>query len=505
MNRLSFSVVSRRVRVAGLAAIVATGLVGAAAVGAKDSEASPPVKFQIDAKPLSPGPFEPKSFKEIAQRVSPSVVKITTETKARVSTRNGRDLSELDPFFRQFFGDRVPQFRQPPQAGLGSGVIISADGYVATNNHVIEDADTVTVTLTDNREFRATVVGRDPQTDIALLKIDAKELPALTFGDSSQVAVGDRVLAIGNPYGLGGTVTTGIVSATGRRAGLGLAYEDFIQTDAAINPGNSGGALVDLEGRLIGINTAILSRSGGFQGIGLAVPADLVRYVVGSLAQNGEVVRGFLGVTVQSLTPALAQSFGLSSNQGALIAEVSPNTPAAKAGLKSGDIITKVDGREVTDSARLSLAIAQTAPGSEVQLELLRNGNRETVTATIEAQPDSKGRRNRAGGLSRGDMQEDEGVLNGVAVTDLDPRARRQFDIPSRVEGALITDVDPNSASARAGLRPGDVLLEINRQPVTNADDAVTLSAEAKEKKTLVKLWSRGSTIYTVVDESDTP
>ncbi|HEX2100118.1 MAG TPA: trypsin-like peptidase domain-containing protein, partial [Candidatus Synoicihabitans sp.] len=266
----------RRVRLAVASAVLATGLVGAAAVGAKDQPKAE-VKFQVDAKPIAPGVMEPKSFKHIAERVSPAVVKITTETKAR-EVRGRQELGQMDPFFRQFFGDRLPQFRQPPQAGLGSGVIISPDGYVATNNHVIEDADTVLVTTSDNREFRATIVGRDPQTDIALLKIDGKDLPAITFADSSQVAVGDRVLAVGNPYGLGGTVTSGIVSATGRRAGLGLDYEDFIQTDAAINPGNSGGALVGDDGRLIGINSAILAAAGqaANAGVGFAIPVNTV-------------------------------------------------------------------------------------------------------------------------------------------------------------------------------------------------------------------------------------
>jgi serine protease Do len=500
MNLTTFTTTLRRSRVALATVVLATGLAGAAAVGAKDS-GNAPVKLQVDPKPIAPGPFEPKSFKEIAQRVSPSVVKITTETKARL-TRGRSEIDQLDPFFRQFFGDRIPELRQPPQAGLGSGVIVSEDGYIATNNHVIENADVVTVTLSDNREFRAKVVGRDPQTDIALLKIEGAKLPALTFGDSSQVSVGDRVLAVGNPYGLGGTVTTGIVSATSRRAGLGLAYEDFIQTDAAINPGNSGGALVDLEGRLIGLNTAILSRSGGFQGIGLAVPADLVRHVVNSLAEHGEVIRGFLGVTVQSLTPDLASSFNLERTEGALVSEVSPGSPASKAGLKGGDLILKFDGKPVTDSARLSLMVAQTAPGKKAEIEVLRDGERQTLSAEIEAQSKSKSKRDRSGGLSRSE-QSDEGVLNGVGVTDLNARARREFNIPPRVQGALITEVDPGSASARAGLKPGDVILEINRQPVSNADEAVQLSAEAKEKKTLVKLWSRGGTIYTVVDETE--
>src|SRR5690606_6912188 len=346
------------------------------------------------------------------------------------------------------------------------------DGYIATNNHVIEEADIVTVTTTDGRELRAEVVGRDPQTDVALLKVDAKDLPALTFADSSQVAVGDRVLAVGSPYGLGGTVTTGIVSATGRRAGLGLDYEDFIQTDAAINPGNSGGALVDLEGRLIGLNTAILSRSGGFQGIGLAVPADLVRHVVTSLAQHGEVVRGHLGVMVQSLTPALAGQCDLEDNEGALVRVVTPDSPASKAGLQSGDVITKYRGRKVEDAARLSLSVAQTPPGTEVEIEVLRDGERETLTATVGEQPESrKGpRRDRFGSA-----ESDEGVLNGVGVTDLTNATRRRFNIPPRIEGALITEVEPDSASARAGLKPGDVILEINRQPVTDAESALTL------------------------------
>jgi len=488
----------RRGRFAFAGTVLATGLV-AAALGAKN-DAKPPVKFEVDSSPIKLETMEPATFRNIAARVSPSVVKITTETKARV-IRGKDDFGPMDPFFRQFFGERPPMFRQPPQAGLGSGVIISSDGYIATNNHVIEEADIVTVTTTDGRELRAEVVGRDPQTDVALLKVDAKDLPALTFADSSQVAVGDRVLAVGSPYGLGGTVTTGIVSATGRRAGLGLDYEDFIQTDAAINPGNSGGALVDLEGRLIGLNTAILSRSGGFQGIGLAVPADLVRHVVTSLAQHGEVVRGHLGVMVQSLTPALAGQFDLEDNEGALVSDVTPDSPASKAGLQSGDVITKYRGRKVEDAARLSLSVAQTPPGTEVEIEVLRDGERETLTATVGEQPESrKGpRRDRFGSA-----ESDEGVLNGVGVTDLTNATRRRFNIPPRIEGALITEVEPDSASARAGLKPGDVILEINRQPVTDAESAVTLSEEATDKKALVKLWSRGGTIYTVVDETET-
>jgi serine protease Do len=281
----------------------------------------------------------------------------------------------------------MPQMREQPQSGLGSGVIISADGYIVTNNHVVDGADSVTVTFGDGRVLKARVVGRDPQTDIAVVKVDAKDLPAIKFAESAKAEVGDRVLAIGNPFGIGETVTTGIVSAKGRRPNLGLAYEDFIQTDAAINPGNSGGALVDIDGRLIGLNTAILSRSGGFQGVGLAVPSDLVRNVVDNLVQNGKVVRGFIGVRIQDVTPDLAESFGLKDHAGALVAEVTPGSPAAKAGLKDGDVITEVEGKAIADSGQLRMAVSQTAPGTKLALGVLRDGKTENLPSPPRRRP----------------------------------------------------------------------------------------------------------------------
>jgi len=388
--------------------------------------------------------------------------------------------------------------REAPQAGLGSGVVISADGYIVTNNHVVEGADKLTVSFKDGREFTAKVVGRDPQTDVAVIKVDAKDLPSITFADSGQVEVGDRVLAVGNPFGLGATVTSGIVSATSRRAGIGLAYEDFIQTDAAINPGNSGGALVDVQGRLIGVNTAILSRSGGFQGVGLAVPANLVSHVADSLVQHGKVVRGYIGVNIQDITPALADSFGLKDRNGALVADIVPDSPAAKAGLLGGDVITSVNGKPVTDASRLSLAVSATAPGTKFKLEVLRDGKTQKLDVVAGTKPGSRFARN------EGNAQptEDEGVLNGVAVDNLDASTRRELNIPARLKGALITNVDESSAAARAGISAGDVILEINKQPVTSADEAVGLSASAEGKKTLVKLWSKGDTVFVVVDES---
>ncbi len=479
----------------------ALAIAGAFAAGAQSSNSATnePVAIKRDTQPVNRGPLETGSFSHVVKQVAPSVVKITTTTKARRVSQTQMPGFD-DPRFRQFFGGQVPELRQPPQSGLGSGVIISSDGYVATNNHVVTGADEVLVTLDDGRELKAKVVGRDPQTDIAVIKVDARDLPAITFADSSKIEVGDRVLAMGNPFGIGETVTTGIVSAKGRRPGLGLDYEDFVQTDAAINPGNSGGALVDIEGRLIGINTAILSRTGGFQGVGLAVPANLVSQVADGLVKNGKVTRGFLGVGTQDVTPALAESMELKTRSGALIADVQPDSPAAKAGLKTGDVITSVNGQPVEDSHRLSFTIGAVAPGTKLDLGVLRDGKSKTLSVTAAERP--KAPRSRDAMEPEELASNDDGILNGVAVDDLDAAVRTQMSIPPRLKGAVITNVDPDSAAARAGLRPGDVILEINKQPVTSAQSAVELSAKVDSKKALVRIWSRGSTSFVVVDES---
>ena len=503
---------------AGTLALAGAFAAGAQSVSSDSKPArssQPAVEVKRDTAPVNRGTLEAASFSSVVKRVSPSVVKITTETKAkRVSTRGQRNQLppgfENHPLFRQFFGDNAPNFQQqvPPQSGLGSGVIISPDGYIATNNHVIDGADTVTVALSDGREFTAKVVGRDPQTDIAVVKVDAKNLPAATFADTSKIEVGDRVLAIGNPFGIGETVTSGIVSAKGRSIGI-LAdvegYEDFIQTDAAINPGNSGGALVDVDGRLVGINTAILSRTGGFQGVGLAVPANLVNHVADSLVKNGKVVRGYLGVNIQNITPALVESFGLKTNKGALVSDVVENAPAAKAGLKEGDVITSVNGQTVTDANNLKLQVSTFAPGTKLELEVLRDGKVKQLTATTAERPGSEriaGRNNRRG-QAEDLAKNDEGVLNGVAVDDITPQMRQQLNLPARLKGAVIASVEPDSAAAKAGLRAGDVILEINKKPVTSAEEAVELSAKTDTKKALVRVYSRGSTIFVVVDESE--
>jgi serine protease Do len=311
------------------------------------------------------------------------------------------------------------------------------------------------------------------------------------------VEIGDVVLAIGNPFGIGQTVTSGIVSAKDR-GNMGIEdYEDFIQTDAAINPGNSGGALVDINGRLIGINTAILSRSGGNQGVGFAIPSDLARTVMESLIKTGHVTRGYLGVMIQNVTPDLAAEFKLKDNQGALISEVVPDGPADKAGLKNGDVVVEFNGHAVTDSRRLQLEVAGTKPGSTVPMEVLRDGAKKSLDATVKQLPGNDK-------LADNDSNntEDTGTLNGVQVADLDQQAHDQFNVPKDVKGAVITQVDPGSAAAEAGLKSGDVIQEINRKPVKDAEEAVKLTEKSDTKRTLVRVWANGGSHYIVVDES---
>ncbi len=347
-------------------------------------------------------------------------------------------------------------------------------------------------------EFTAKVVGTDPKTDIAVLKIDArdKSFPALTATDSDQLEVGDVVLAVGNPFGIGQTVTMGIVSATGR-ATLGLEYEDFIQTDAAINMGNSGGALVDADGRLVGINTAILSRSGGNQGIGFAVPVNLARYVMESIIENGRVIRGYMGVNIQDVTPGLAKKFDLEERSGALVAEVTPDSPAEEAGLKAGDVIVELNGKPVPDSRHLKLRVAQVAPGTKVPVKVSRDGKIKELEIKVKEFPqDEQLAKSQASPSQSGD------VTDGITVDDLTAQVRQELNIPSRIKGAVVTDVEPNSPAAEAGLRPGDVILEINRKPVRNAEEAVAASDGLKDD-VLLRVWSRGGSRFVVLKKAD--
>jgi serine protease Do len=471
-----------------------------------DSEGTT-LTLPVDERPISRDAPGSASFAPVVKKVTPGVVKVFTTARIQNTAFGGgpgmNGAPGMDDFLRRFFGDdfeyRAPRrhFGVPRQQGVGSGVIATKDGYILTNNHVVDGADEVKVALQDGREFTAKVIGRDPKSDVAVIKIDAKDLPAVPMADSDKVEVGDVVLAIGNPFGIGQTVTTGIVSATGRAGATDLDYEDFIQTDAAINPGNSGGALVDAEGRLIGINTAILSRSGGNQGIGFAIPVNLARDVMQSLVKDGRVTRGYLGVMIQDVTPALAKEFHLKDTTGALVGDVTAKSPAQRAGFKAGDVVLEFNGKKVTDSRHLKLSVARIQPGETVPVKVLRDGAIKTLEVTAQEMPGTER-------LAKKEPQSknDEGTLNGVTVADIDRAARQQLDLPANINGVVITDVQPESAAAEAGLRPGDVIQEINRKTVKNAEEAVQMTGKSDDKATLLRVWRNGSSRFVVVDES---
>ncbi len=500
MNQLNVRRVALALGVAGL--VAGSALAASHLEGTKSKPAPAAASVEMDETPIPREAGTHTSFAPIVKKVAPGVVKIVTTSKAvNASIPEGFGLN--DPFWRRFFGDQFGQqgpnhqFNVPRQHGLGSGVIVTKDGYILTNNHVVDSAEEVKVTLQDGREFTAKVIGRDPKSDIAVIKIDAKNLPVVTMADSDKCQVGDVVLAIGNPFGVGQTVTTGIVSATGR-GNLGIEdYEDFIQTDAAINPGNSGGALVDAEGRLIGINTAIYSRTGGNNGIGFAIPSDLARNVMDSLISYGSVARGYLGVMIQDVTPALAREFKLKDSSGALVGDVVSKGPADKAGFKDGDVVLEYNGRKVIDSRRLRLAVGETKPGTSVPVKILRDGSTRNLEVTVQQLPGTEQ-------LAKNNNTDntDNGTLNGVGVTDLDQQTRQQLKVPDSVKGVVITEVKPDSPAAEAGLKQGDVIQEINRHSVKTAEEAVRLTENTKDKVTLLRVWSNGGSHFVVVDES---
>jgi len=490
--------------IALLAACGAIGWVAASGRFDRSENRRPTVSVAVSDSPLERQTKFTSSFSPVVKKVAPSVVNVFTTKTVRNPMPEITPFFD-DPFFRQFFGQPFGDNegrRQPrtfKERSLGSGVIVTKDGYILTNNHVVDGADEIKVARDkDKRQFTAKVVGRDPRTDIAVLKIDAKDLPFITFADSDKIEVGDVVLALGNPFGIGQTVTMGIVSATGR-GDMGIEdYEDFIQTDAAINPGNSGGALVDAEGRLIGLNTAILSRSGGNQGVGFAIPANLARSVMDQMIEKGKVTRGYLGVLPQNLTAELAKEFNVPDNaSGALVGEVTEKSAAAEAALKSGDVITELNGTPVKDSRNLRLMVGRLAPGDKVAVKVLRDGKEKTFTVTLKEMPEQK-----LASANKAPSDNESDALNGVTVGDIDSAARSRFNIPDRVKGALITEVDPDSASYETGLRPGDVIQEIDHKRVTNAEEAVEVSKHVTTKQVLVRFWSRGGSHYVVVDES---
>ena len=456
-----------------------------------------PVAFVRDAAPVSLGSFQ-NGFAAVLKPALPAVVNIHSSKVVKPQGHGQMSPFFNDPFFRQFFGDQFGQGMEPRaerEQSLGSGVIVSADGTILTNNHVVDGASDIKVYLSDKREFQAKVVGTDPKTDIAVLKIDAKNLPTLPLGDSSQVQVGDLVFAIGEPYGLGGTATMGIVSATGR-GGLGIeSYEDFIQTDASINPGNSGGAMIDIHGNLVGVNTAILAgNSGGNQGIGFAIPINMARKVMDQILAHGKVVRGYLGVYIQDVTPELAKQFGLSQGGGVLIGEVSADTPAAKAGLKKGDIILKLNGQTVDSRNSLQVQISQTPPDTPVKMQIWRDGKTQDFTVKLGELPEKAEK--------MGPGEGTEGALEGIEVQNLTPDIAQQLNVPAGTHGVVVSSVDDSSAAAAAGIQRGDIIQEVNHRAVNNVDEFKQAISGAGNQPVLLLVNHGGITGYTVVEPS---
>jgi serine protease Do len=427
-----------------------------------------------------------KATEEVANASKPAVVNITSTTT--VHMRGIQSPFFEDPFFRQFFGNQFRSFDMPKdfkQSGVGSGVIVDNKGFILTNNHVIKDADEIKVTLPDKKVYKGKVVGTDPKTDLAVIEISATNLPVMKLGNSDDLKVGDRVIAIGNPLGLNQTVTSGIISATGR-ANVGIAdYEDFIQTDTPINPGNSGGALVNVRGELIGINTAIATSSGGYQGIGFAIPSNMAKVVMESLIKHGKVVRGWLGVSIQPITPDLAKELGVKDEKGALVADVMDGSPAEKSGLKRGDVIIELDGKAVTDTTSLRNMVAGITPGREVTIQYLRDSHPKTVKVTIEEMP--------AQVQQPGKF---DNQLNGVSVQNITPDIRKSFDIPQKVTGVIVNEVDANSTAAGV-LTQGDVIMEVNRKKTGNVlEYQAIVSKIPSNQNILLLIYRNGSTLF---------
>lgn len=428
---------------------------------------------------------------EVADAARPAVVNISTTSTVTMQENPFGDMLN-DPFFRRFFGDQFGQQgqkRKYKSSALGSGVIVSENGYILTNNHVIKGADEIKVILYDKREFKGKVVGSDPRTDLAVIKINAKDLSTLKIGESTKLKTGDIVLAIGNPFGLNQTITMGIVSAVGR-SNVGIAdLEDFIQTDAAINPGNSGGALVNSSGELVGINTAIFSTSGGYMGIGFAIPADMAKTVMNSIIKHGKVIRGYLGVSIQNLTPDLAKSLGIKETSGALISGVEKGSPAEKAGLKRGDLVTELDGKKVADSTSLRNMISANAPGTKTAVKVIRDGKEQTVSVTLGEYKEKKVIR----------KSEYNNALKGVTVQELTPTLQDKLNLPDNTTGVVVTDISSDSPATEL-LQQGDLIQEVNRTPIQDAQDYDQVVSKIGEKDAVLLLIYRGGgSIYLTI------
>ena len=467
-------------------------------IGRSSSIASKvPLKIDRDPAPVSLAEFK-NGYASIIDPALPAVVNISS-TKLVKQRNNFPGFTFDDPFFQHFFGQQFGHQQATPQTereySLGSGVIVNPDGYLLTNNHVIDGASDIEVLTQDKKKYKAKLVGTDPRTDIAVLKIDATQLPSLTIGDSSRLKVGDVVFAIGDPFSVGETATMGIVSATGRALGGSIEhYEDFIQTDAAINPGNSGGALLDMHGDLIGINTAILTGgSGGNQGVGFAIPIDMARNVMEQIVNHGKVIRGHLGVAVQGVDADMAKAFGLNQGGGALVAEVTPGSPAAKAGIERGDIILDLDGKPINTPEDLSVHIAQLAPGAVVHLKVSRNGQSRDVDVTLDELSETASTTTSSENSAK--------ALQGVEVQNLTPAIANDLGITASTPGVVVTSVDPSSTAAAADLERGDVIQEVNRKPVRNVAE-YNAALAGDHGASVLLLVKRGSATRFVVIQS---
>ncbi|MHB8735034.1 MAG: DegQ family serine endoprotease [Terriglobales bacterium] len=444
-----------------------------------------------------------RAMEALAQRVTPAVVNIVVTSHAQNQGGDGNDAARQ--FFGQFFGGHQPPQGPQFEQGSGSGVILSPDGYIVTNNHVVEGATSIRVTLNDRRIFDGHVVGTDKLTDLAVVKIDATNLPNIPWGDSKLLKPGETVVAVGNPFGFQFSVTRGIVSGLGRR-GMSAdrrAPGDFIQTDAAINPGNSGGALVDVRGEVVGINAFILTQSGGFNGLGFAIPSSIAKPTVDQLIKHGKVTRGYLGIGIEQIDPETAKFFGVTDNRGVLVSQVDPETPGAKAGLQQGDVIRAINGTELDDPTQLQVMVGELGPGAKATLTVLRNGKQLTLPVTL-GEMDMQGQTQRASAEpSQG------GVHLGVALGDITPDVRQELQIPDRIHGAVIEQVEPGGPAYIAQLQRGDVIVEVNRHAVSSANDVrQQLQAAPKGQDVLLLIYSggaNGGTIYRVIHPGPTP
>jgi serine protease Do len=492
-----------------LAALLAVVAVGSVATftftkSARAAAAPAPAAAPLDDNSVGALLTLDRAMETLAARVTPAVVNVTVVSKGNAHENGGQEGS---PDMQQFFGPGGPfgrQFQMPSQPqermehGLGSGVIISPDGYIVTNNHVIEGAVDIRVTMSNKEVLSAKLIGADPLTDLAVIKVNGTDLPSVPWGNSANLHPGQTVLAFGNPYGFRFTVTRGIISALNRPnpdASDRRKPGEFIQTDAAINPGNSGGALVDARGELIGINTFLISSSGAFSGMGFAIPTQIAEPTVETLIRDGKVTHAFIGVQIADLTPDNAKFFDMKKAEGALISDVDPDAPGAKAGLRTGDVITELDGKAVTDAGELQMLVAQKRPGETIHLQIVRDSKPTTVAVTLEAL--GGGKNTEIAGSEHGKGRW------GLSLADLTPDARNQVQAQPSVHGAIVEDVKPGSPADNAGLQRGDVIMEVDRRPVKSASDvAQALSSVPAGQDALVLVWSNGGSTFRVLHPS---